>query len=116
LRRFPVIAEAPERRVDPGDQREFRRQAFGALRELLARIGDRKRLILYIDDLQWGDLDSASLLSEILRPPDAPSLLLIGAYRSEYALRSPCLQSLLGASQDAGYDLRQLPVEPLSRA
>jgi eukaryotic-like serine/threonine-protein kinase len=95
LERVPAVAERSRGdRFVSADERETRRQAFGALRELLARIADHRTLIVHIDDLQWGDLDTAGLLRDVLRPPDAPIMLLILAYRREDQERSPCLKVL----------------------
>lgn len=115
LRRIESFAKAPARNAPHGDQLELRRQAFGALRELLAKLGDRHRVVVCIDDLQWGDTDSVLLFQELLHPPDSPACLYIVSYRSEYEGRSPALDSMLAMVQDvAGISPHRLMIGPLS--
>jgi eukaryotic-like serine/threonine-protein kinase len=106
-RLFPVLQEAEivattrRRHVEIPDSQELRRRAFAALRELLGRLAERKLLVLFIDDLQWGDADSSALLVDLLRPPGAPPLMLVATYRSGEEDNNPALRQLLDAPQFA---------------
>jgi serine/threonine protein kinase len=117
-RLFPVmlrvnsVLNAPQREQEIPDPIALRRRAFAALRELLGRISDRQPLVIYIDDLQWADADSAALLEELLRQPDAPPLLLIVSFRSEDMSSKPFLKILL--EQIGGETCRGIAVDPLT--
>ncbi|HEY3038082.1 MAG TPA: protein kinase [Pyrinomonadaceae bacterium] len=118
-RLFPVMLQvdavfnAPQREQEIPDPFTLRRKAFAALRELLGRISDRQPLVLYIDDLQWSDADSTTLLEDLLRPPDAPPLLLISSFRSEDVQTKPFLRSLL--EKTGSENCREVLVGALSK-
>lgn len=112
LGRVPGISSAREGAVlDPTG---VRRRAFAALRQLFASAAASRRLILYVDDAQWGDADSAALLLELLRPP-ALRLLLIAGYRENEAARSGFLREIR-ARMPERVGVRELDVGPLSPA
>ena len=78
LDRVDAIASTPTPAADPGDDAQLlRRRAFGALTELLTRIGRKRRLIVSIDDAQWIDGDSVALIDHILGSGELRALVVI---------------------------------------
>ena len=86
MRRVPAMANAPKPLHDLRDPQELRSRLFGALRELLVRLAQRRSLVILIDDLQWADADSLALIEAIFRGGDAPALLLLATIR-DFAVR-----------------------------
>ena len=80
LRRVEAIASAPENVLTLAP-REQRQQLFTALRELFEGLSRSRRLVLLIDDFQWADGDSIAALTELMRSPDGPNLLLVVSER-----------------------------------
>ncbi|HEY5148080.1 MAG TPA: AAA family ATPase, partial [Polyangiaceae bacterium] len=110
LRRIPSIASLEEQL--PGDPNRMRRRAFAALRELLVSLSRRQPLVIFVDGVQWGDADSAALLRDIVRPPDAPPILLVMTFRAEDFATSPFLLDVR-ARWPALSELRHLTIGPL---
>jgi tetratricopeptide (TPR) repeat protein len=100
MQRVPAIARAClDREPAATEPLMLRRLAFEALRELLARMAARERLVIYIDDLQWSDLDGALLLEELVRQPAAPALLTVVSFRSEEVASQRFLQKMIERRQ-----------------
>jgi serine/threonine protein kinase/tetratricopeptide (TPR) repeat protein len=81
LQRVPAIGDIAERPMT--NPQTVRQRAFRAMRVLFTSLAQRRPLVLYIDDVHWGDADSAAVLLDLVRPPDAPPILLILAHREE---------------------------------
>jgi hypothetical protein len=102
LKRVEIVRRNRRTRALPPEPQELRQRAFRALKEMFGRIADLEPLIVYIDDLQWSDVDSARLLVELITGADRPALLLLGVYRSGETEHSPGLDTLLGQLKLAG--------------
>ena len=94
LRRIPAVARSTSSAPGPADAGYVRLQATEALRELIRRLCARQPLVLVIDDAQWLDEHSAELLAAVLRAPDPPPLLLVGAVRTDHGDLGPVLRKL----------------------
>jgi serine/threonine protein kinase len=97
---FPELAFAPgfpdlePRHGVPSSAPAARQSAYQALARVLRRISECELLVCIIDDMQWGDIDSARLLREVFCGGDSPACLLVVAYRSEARRNSECLREL----------------------
>jgi hypothetical protein len=117
LRRVEAIANLPRLTHQIFDPVETRARAFQALRELFIRIADRYPLVIVMDDLQWVDPDSIAQLAEVLRPPEAPNLLLIAMLRprrSEGSTLAFRKNALLDVAAALPGDVRSVPIGPMS--
>jgi serine/threonine protein kinase/tetratricopeptide (TPR) repeat protein len=115
VRLFPVLGrvsalrDAPVPATLPADV-ELRRLGAEALRELLRRLARRGPLVVWIDDVQWGDADSARLLEQLLREPAPPAFLLLLTGRGG----DDCLPCPAGGLNTPAARVRELPLGPLS--
>ncbi len=94
-----------------------RARAFRAFGELMGRLSDRLRLVLFIDDLHWADLDSALLMRELFEGKDPPALTVLGTYRPDEAQDSPFFHELSSLERGtATFDIARLSITALSIA
>jgi len=114
---FPALS-----RVDPLDLQSFDTsqaspeeklpaafRGFAGLMEVLAR---NEPVIVHIDDVQWGDAESAVFLGSFLQRSRHMSVLVLLAYRSD--VRSLFLETLVPMLQSAECDVRAVDLEPLT--
>ena len=98
----------------PPDPIERRRRAVRGLQHILDRVSGERPLILWIDDLQWGDVESALLLGELMAAPWSQGLLVITAFRSASGETSACVAALKASTSSP--DVHELALGPLTTA
>ena len=122
VRIFPVLrsvdglSRVRRKAIDILDSAELREQAFVSLQDLFSRLSQRRLMLITIDDLQWGDLDSAAFLRRLLCADEPPSMLLVACYRAEEVETSTFLQSWRSVLAATKADVSDVTVEPLSHA
>jgi predicted ATPase len=70
-------------------------------------------LVLFLDDLQWADAATLSLLEPLLTSPDIRYVMLLGAYRNNELDASQMLASTLAELVSAGIVLKRISLGPL---
>jgi hypothetical protein len=112
---FPVLQRVPGIEAPAGfradDMRRLRVRAFAALRALMGALAARRPLVLFVDDAHWGDVDSARLLLDLVRPP-APPILVVMTCRDD-ALEGPFLAEIR-ERWPVGAEIRHASIGPLN--
>jgi serine/threonine protein kinase len=105
LRRVDILRRNRRPRAALKEPLAQRQRAFRALKEMFCRVADLDPLIVFVDDVQWSDVDSARLLGELITGADRPAMLLICSYRGGDTAHSPGLQALLETIRSASSEL-----------
>jgi hypothetical protein len=112
-RLFPVLRGVPgtpvgAARQEDRDPHRVRRAALSALRAVVSGLSRAQPLVVCVDDAHWGDVDSASLLLELLK---SGAFLLLGSAARE--AHDSALLREMRAQWPLSAELRELPVGPL---
>jgi predicted ATPase len=125
---FPVLATVPAIAAQLAEQAplpasvsivHLRRRAVDALRALFDRLAARRPLVIAIDDLQWADADSITLLRRLVDAPALPGVMVALGLRREEAAANPDVAAYLAALDDtaaaggAGLRVAALDIGPL---
>jgi serine/threonine protein kinase len=104
LQRVHAFAEMGVRHGTWQHRGALQRQMFAAFRELFSRLAERCHLVMVIEDLQWADAGSWSLLAALTSGTDAPPMAVVATGRTELldsppeialpVLQSPALERL----------------------
>ncbi len=118
-----VLVEAvPEARELLGDQpppavlpaAETRNRLNRVLAKALQAFAMPSRpLVLFLDDLQWADVATLSLLQALARDPDNHHVLLVGAWRDTEVSNTHPLAIALAELRVTGTPMREIRLTPL---
>jgi serine/threonine protein kinase len=115
LERVDAVSDAVARELTDGDSQQVRRKAFRALRHLLDKLASTRPVVCFVDDVQWGDEDSALMLRDLLEG-DAPPLLFLTTFRREDVDSSPFLERFLEFQEDVDIDVVDIPLGELEES
>ena len=103
----PPVAELP-----PAEAHNRQHLVLAAFLQTFA--GEGHPVVLFLDDLHWGDSPTLELLRRIVTSREQSHLLLIAAYRSNEVAAGHPLRTLLDELK-AHNNIHHLPLEPLKK-
>lgn len=96
------------------DPQEAQHRASLAWRQLVHRLATTRPLVIAIDDVQWGDLDSVGLLADVLDV--APSVLVVVGYRDPGDSEHAVIAAVRALDRGAAAEVLALQPLPLDAA
>lgn len=109
-----LIGKQPE--VQPLSLDESERRFKTVFRQFLRVFSQKEHpLILFLDDLQWADSPSLSLIEDVLSDPETHYLFIIGAYRDNEVNSSHPLIRLIDNIQGKESIVKHLILKSISR-
>jgi serine/threonine protein kinase len=116
LRAVPSVARAVAAQATTSNDTAAKVNAIRTFHDLLVNIAARAPLVLWIDDLQWADVDSTALLAPLLAETAGLPLLLVGSYRSSENDWGPMLNALYDGRTQLLPPPREIALAPLPPA
>ncbi len=114
---FPAFRQIPSVAIRAAGDRviseETRIAAFNALATTLTRMGKHYPVVIFLDDIQWGDTDSADFVARFLAANrEGTQVMFIAACRSEERNSCRFLGTIM-RDPDATETMRRIELEPL---
>jgi len=75
-------------------------------------VEEGKVCVLFLDDLQWADEGSLSLLEEIAKKIDNSNLFILGTYREEEVSEGHSLNRIKKEAREEGYEIKEIKLTP----
>jgi tRNA A-37 threonylcarbamoyl transferase component Bud32 len=106
LRRIPVLQLPTLPSSKPPSPEDIIHHGLGALRRVFRRIGERRRLVLAVDESRGWDDREARLMTAHFQGPDMPRMLVFLAMDPDTFDNNPAIDDFRRWARDTGGDLR----------
>ncbi len=117
LRRlFPILSRLltePREAPTPPSVAELREKSVAGLTRILTSLAEDRPVVVWLDDVQWGDVDSARLLASMWTGPPIRGVLWVLSHPDGAHAQSSALRILNEAIEAGRLPCVDLPIGPL---